>query len=144
MHFDSTCICLPLIMHSIMSGQLFWLFFFILEIEYLFSPQAQRARGRLIQEVRKSFTVDAFIGNATDWEKVCVGNLVGMPVMIVPVGFAPLENPPSSGTRRRRAITTGIYAPPQHDHIVSFMSLVCTWVYVGKILVGEESQWERA
>jgi len=51
-----------------------------------------------------------------------MGNLVGMPVMIVPVGFAPLENPPSSDSQRRRTITTGIYAPPQHDHIVSFMS----------------------
>lgn len=80
--------------------------------------QAQRARGRLIQEVQESFTVDAFVGNATDWEKVCMGNLVGMPVMVVPVGFAPIANPPSSDIRRRRTITTGIYAPPKHDHIV--------------------------
>ncbi|KAJ8452200.1 hypothetical protein Cgig2_006005 [Carnegiea gigantea] len=85
--------------------------------------QAQRARGRLIREVRKSFTVDAFIGNATDWEKVCMGNLVGMPVMIVPVGFAPLENPPSNDSRRRRTITTGIYAPPQHDHIALALAM---------------------
>jgi len=88
-----------------------------------FGRQAQRARGRLIQEVRQSFTVDAFIGNATDWEKVSMGNLVGMPVMVVPVGFSPIDNPPSNDIRRRRTVTTGIYAPPQHDHIVGLISL---------------------
>ncbi|KAL0921108.1 hypothetical protein M5K25_008144 [Dendrobium thyrsiflorum] len=55
--------------------------------------QAQRARGKLIREVHESFTVDAFIGNATDWEKVCLGNLVGMPVVIVPTSFKSIENP---------------------------------------------------
>ncbi|KAB2609021.1 glutamyl-tRNA(Gln) amidotransferase subunit A-like [Pyrus ussuriensis x Pyrus communis] len=29
-----------------------------------------------------SFSVDAFIGDATDWERVCMGNLVGMPVIV--------------------------------------------------------------
>jgi hypothetical protein len=82
-------------------------------------PQAQRARGKLIREVRESFTVDAIIGNATDWEKVCMGNLVGMPVIVVPTGFKNIENPPFGGSRRRTTITTGIYAPPHHDHIVS-------------------------
>jgi hypothetical protein len=82
-------------------------------------PQAQRARGKLIWEVRESFTVDAIIGNATDWEKVCMGNLVGMPVIVVPTGFKNIENPPFGGSRRRTTITTGIYAPPHHDHIVS-------------------------
>lgn len=85
--------------------------------------QAQRARGRLIQEVRESFTVDAFIGNATDWEKVSVGNLVGMPVMVVPVGFSPIEDRPSGETLRRRTITTGIYAPPRHDHIALALAM---------------------
>ncbi|KAM4107866.1 hypothetical protein ACJW30_04G176500 [Castanea mollissima] len=80
--------------------------------------QAQRARGKLIQEVREIFTVDAFIGNATDWEKVCMGNLVGLPVIVVPTGFKNISNPPSSGSRRRTTITTGIYAPPHHDHII--------------------------
>ncbi|XP_078433456.1 amidase family protein isoform X2 [Wolffia australiana] len=79
--------------------------------------QAQRARGRLIQEVRESFIVDAFIGNATDWEKVCVGNLVGMPVVVVPTGFEEIDDPPKGGTQRRTTKTTGIYAPPDHDHI---------------------------
>ncbi|KAH9605390.1 hypothetical protein KSS87_004578 [Heliosperma pusillum] len=92
----------------------------ITAVDYL---QAQRARGRLIQEVQKSFSVDAFIGNATDWEKVCMGNLVGMPVIVVPAGFAQIDNPPSGGTRRRKTITTGIYAPPHNDHIALALAM---------------------
>lgn len=84
------------------------------------NEQAQRARGRLIREVRESFTVDAFIGNVTDWELVCLGNLVGMPIVVVPTGFKSIEHPPKGNTRRRTTVTTGIYAPPDHDHIVSF------------------------
>eukprot|EP00262_Sarcandra_glabra_P015910 TRINITY_DN5013_c0_g2_i1.p1 TRINITY_DN5013_c0_g2~~TRINITY_DN5013_c0_g2_i1.p1 ORF type:complete len:458 (-),score=81.37 TRINITY_DN5013_c0_g2_i1:29-1369(-) len=79
--------------------------------------QAQRARGKLIREIRESFTVDAFIGNATDWERVCLGNLVGMPVIVVPTGLKNVTKPPESGTRRRTTITTGIYAAPHHDHV---------------------------
>ncbi|KAI4336419.1 hypothetical protein L6164_014948 [Bauhinia variegata] len=79
--------------------------------------QAQRARGKLINEVRDSFTVDAFIGNATDWEKVCVGNLVGLPVIVVPTGFTNISNPPPGGSKRRTTVTTGIYAPRHRDHI---------------------------
>ncbi|XP_019052514.1 PREDICTED: uncharacterized protein LOC104592689 isoform X2 [Nelumbo nucifera] len=85
--------------------------------------QAQRARGKLIQEIRESFTVDAFIGNATDWEKVCMGNLVGMPIMVIPTGLKSIMNPPPSGTRRRTTISTGIYAPPNHDHIVLALAM---------------------
>uniref|UniRef100_A0A0D9XSP9 Amidase domain-containing protein n=1 Tax=Leersia perrieri TaxID=77586 RepID=A0A0D9XSP9_9ORYZ len=85
--------------------------------------QAQRARGKLIKEVRESFTVDAFIGNATDWELVCLGNLVGMPVAVVPTGFESIENPPKGGTRRRTTVTTGIYAPPDHDHIALALAM---------------------
>ncbi|MBA0751043.1 hypothetical protein Gogos_002413 [Gossypium gossypioides] len=81
---------------------------------------AQRARGKLIQEVKENFNVDAFIGNATDWERVCMGNLVGLPVIVVPTGFKNIPNPPPTGTRRRTTVNTGIYAPPNHDHIVSF------------------------
>ncbi|XP_052727372.1 uncharacterized protein LOC108332536 isoform X3 [Vigna angularis] len=80
--------------------------------------QAQRARGRLIKEIRESFTVDAFIGNATEWERVCIGNLVGLPVIVVPTGFKNISHPPPGGSRRRTTITTGIYAPPNRDHIV--------------------------
>ncbi|KAI6675796.1 hypothetical protein NL676_003702 [Syzygium grande] len=85
--------------------------------------QAQRARGKLIREVRESFNVDAFIGNATDWEKVCLGNLVGMPVIVVPTGYANISASPPSGKRRRRTVTTGIYAPPQKDHIALALAI---------------------
>ncbi|KAL3512035.1 hypothetical protein ACH5RR_024752 [Cinchona calisaya] len=85
--------------------------------------QAQRARGKLIQEVKEIFKVDAFVGNATDWEKVCVGNLVGMPVIVVPTGFKKISDPPTEDTRRRTAITTGIYAPPDYDHIALALAM---------------------
>ncbi|XP_016473725.1 uncharacterized protein LOC107795571 isoform X2 [Nicotiana tabacum] len=89
-------------------------------VDYL---QAQRARGKLIQQVRESFIVDAFIGNATDWEKVCVGNLVGIPVVVVPTGFKKISDAPSNDTRRRTTITTGIYAPPGRDHIALALAM---------------------
>ena len=85
--------------------------------------QAQRARGRLIKEIRESLTVDAFIGNATDWEKVCVGNLVGFPVIVVPTGFTNISKPPLGGTKRRTTVTTGIYAPPNRDHIALALAM---------------------
>lgn len=85
--------------------------------------QAQRARGILIQQVRESFKVDAFIGNATDWEKVCVGNLVGFPVVVVPTGFKKISDARSNDTRRRTTITTGIYAPPDHDHVALALAM---------------------
>ncbi|WVZ51399.1 hypothetical protein U9M48_002550 [Paspalum notatum var. saurae] len=85
--------------------------------------QAQRARGKLIREIKESFTVDAFIGNATDWERVCLGNLVGMPVIVVPTGLKSIENPPKGGTKRRTTVTTGIYAPPDHDHIALALAM---------------------
>ncbi|KAJ4847921.1 hypothetical protein Tsubulata_047148 [Turnera subulata] len=85
--------------------------------------QAQRARGKLIREVKERFTVDAFIGNATDWEKVCLGNLVGLPVMVVPTGFKNISDPPPKGTRRRTTITTGIYARPDQDHIALALAM---------------------
>ncbi|KAL7139791.1 hypothetical protein ABFS83_09G076600 [Erythranthe nasuta] len=85
--------------------------------------QAQRARGKLIREVRESFTVDAFIGNTTDWERVCVGNLVGIPVIVVPTGFKKISNPPTENTRRKTTITTGIYAPPEQDHIALALAI---------------------
>ncbi|KAH6781918.1 Amidase family protein [Perilla frutescens var. hirtella] len=85
--------------------------------------QAQRARGKLIQEVRDSFKVDAFIGNATDWERVCVGNLVGIPVIVVPTGFKSISDAPTNNTRRRTTITTGVYAPPERDHIALALAM---------------------
>ncbi|CAN1138548.1 Glutamyl-tRNA(Gln) amidotransferase subunit A [Linum perenne] len=89
-------------------------------VDYIHS---QRARGKLIGEVKESFTVDAFIGNVTDWEKVCMGNLVGLPVIVVPTGFKNIPDPPSTGSKRRTTITTGIYAPPGHDHIVLALAM---------------------
>ncbi|XP_040985923.1 glutamyl-tRNA(Gln) amidotransferase subunit A isoform X1 [Juglans microcarpa x Juglans regia] len=85
--------------------------------------QAQRVRGKLMQEVKESFKVDAFIGNATDWEKVCMGNLVGMPVIVVPTGFTNISNPPHGGSRRKSTVTTGIYAPPHRDHIALALAM---------------------
>ncbi|KAK4264601.1 hypothetical protein QN277_025754 [Acacia crassicarpa] len=85
--------------------------------------QAQRARGKLIKEIRESFTVDAFIGNATDWEKVCLGNLVGLPVMVIPTGFKNISDPPLGGSRRRTTITTGIYTRPDQDHIALALAM---------------------
>ncbi|CAN0915954.1 Glutamyl-tRNA(Gln) amidotransferase subunit A [Linum grandiflorum] len=85
--------------------------------------QSQRARGKLIREVKERFTVDAFVGNVTDWEKVCMGNLVGLPVMVVPTGFKNIPDPPSSGTKRRTTVTTGIYAPPDRDHIALALAM---------------------
>ncbi|KAK7318360.1 hypothetical protein RJT34_03059 [Clitoria ternatea] len=85
--------------------------------------QAQRARGRLIKEIRESFTVDAFIGNATDWEKVCLGNLVGLPVMVVPTGFKNISDTPPGDSKRRSTVTTGIYAPPNRDPIALALAM---------------------
>ncbi|KAL3818458.1 hypothetical protein ACJIZ3_004363 [Penstemon smallii] len=85
--------------------------------------QAQRARGKLIREVRDNFKVDAFIGNATEWELVCVGNLVGMPVIVVPTGFKKIPDAPSDDTRRKTTVTTGIYAPPERDHIALALAM---------------------
>ncbi|KAE8720202.1 Glutamyl-tRNA(Gln) amidotransferase subunit A isoform 4 [Hibiscus syriacus] len=85
--------------------------------------QAQRARGKLIQEVKENFNVDAFIGNATDWERVCMGNLVGLPVTVIPTGFKNISNSPPTGTRRRTTVNTGIYAPPNHDHIALALAM---------------------
>ncbi|XP_020593088.1 uncharacterized protein LOC110033448 isoform X2 [Phalaenopsis equestris] len=89
-------------------------------VDYL---QAQRARGKLIREVEENFRVDAFIGNATDWEKVCLGNLVGLPVVVVPTGFKSIEKAPKGGTNRRTTVTTGIYAPPDKDHIALALAM---------------------
>uniref|UniRef100_A0A7N0UIF6 Amidase domain-containing protein n=1 Tax=Kalanchoe fedtschenkoi TaxID=63787 RepID=A0A7N0UIF6_KALFE len=85
--------------------------------------QAQRARGKLVKEIREGFTVDAFIGNVTDWEKVCMGNLVGLPVMVVPTGLTNIWQPHSDDTNRRTSVTTGIYAPPSRDHIALALTM---------------------
>ncbi|KAJ3671784.1 hypothetical protein LUZ60_007863 [Juncus effusus] len=92
--------------------------------------QAQRARGRLIKEIKSNFKkVDAFIGNSTDWELVCLGNLVGFPVVVVPTGLKPVMDPPEKGTTNRRTtVTTGIYASPDHDHIALALAMAYQFV----------------
>ncbi|KAJ7559388.1 hypothetical protein O6H91_04G083000 [Diphasiastrum complanatum] len=86
--------------------------------------EAQRARGILAREILENFKMmDAFIGNATDWEKVAVGNLVGMPVVVIPTGLKNITAPLPSGTKRRTTITTGIYAAPYHDSEVLALAM---------------------
>lgn len=52
-----------------------------------------------------------------------MGNLVGLPVVVVPTGFTEISDPSSL---RKTAVTTGIFAPPDRDHIVSFLcTLLC-------------------
>ena len=63
--------------------------------------------------------MDAFIGNATDWEKVCVGNLVGLPMIVVPTGLKEID-----GTRRRITVQTGIYGAPYQDGTVPNAQLI--------------------
>eukprot|EP00250_Pteridium_aquilinum_P010518 c19445_g2_i1 orf=136-2379(-) len=86
--------------------------------------QAQRARGKLIREIKQILkNIDAFIGNATDWEKVAVGNIIGMPIMVIPTGLKEIQNPPAGGTRRRTTVTTGIYGAPYHDSEVLALAM---------------------
>ncbi|PRQ16816.1 putative asparaginyl-tRNA synthase (glutamine-hydrolyzing) [Rosa chinensis] len=91
--------------------------------QWTMSRLAQRARGKLILEVRESFTVDAFIGNAADWERVCMGNLVGMPVIVVPSGFPKISNPPCNDCRRRATITTGVRTKWTYHHLLYRMQI---------------------
>lgn len=83
--------------------------------------QAQRARGKLASEVMHTIQeqkIDAFIGNATDWEKVCVGNLVGLPVIVIPTGLKEIN-----GTRRRTTMQTGIYGAPSQDGTILALAM---------------------
>ncbi|KAG9152439.1 hypothetical protein Leryth_015832 [Lithospermum erythrorhizon] len=51
-----------------------------------------------------------------------MGNLVGMPIIVVPTGFKNISDAPSD-SRRRTTITTGIYARPDHDHIALALAM---------------------
>lgn len=85
--------------------------------------QAQRARGKLgleLKELMEKQKVDAFVGSAIDWEWICAGNLVGMPVIVIPTGLKDVADPPANGTKRRTTTTIGIYAPPYHDTTVIY------------------------
>eukprot|EP01018_Ginkgo_biloba_P017905 Gb_32412 [translate_table: standard] len=86
--------------------------------------QAQRLRGKLAREISENFKdIDAFIGNATDWEKVCLGNLVGMPVIVVPTGLKNITAPPHVVTPWKTTVTTGIYGAPYHDSEVLALAM---------------------
>lgn len=63
-----------------------------------------------------------------------------MPVIVVPTGFKKISDPPTEDTQRRTTITTGIYAPPDHDHIVRslhhisnvfiILRAMCVYIYI--------------
>ncbi|KAG0558086.1 hypothetical protein KC19_10G003700 [Ceratodon purpureus] len=92
-------------------------------VDYL---QAQRARGKLaleLKELMEKQKVDAFVGNATDWEWICAGNLAGMPVIVIPTGLKDVTDPPANGTKRRTTITSGIYAAPYQDATVLALAM---------------------
>lgn len=48
-----------------------------------------------------------------------MGNLVGLPVLVIPTGFKNIPEPPTNSCRRRTTINARIYAPPERDHIGS-------------------------
>ena len=79
--------------------------------------QATRARGQVIKEMESFFLdnkIDAFLGAplflAYD------SNLVGLPEIVVPTGFVPVEG--TEGPRKDPR-TMGIYAAPYQDGTVS-------------------------
>ncbi|KAM1025417.1 hypothetical protein ACFX2J_038408 [Malus domestica] len=63
-----------------------------------------------------------------DWERICMGNLVGMPVIVVPARFTNILGPPRSDCSRRTAMTIGIYAPPHRDHIALALTMAYQFV----------------
>lgn len=50
-----------------------------------------------------------------------MGNVVGLPEMVIPVAF----NPVASGSPRRNPTSVGIYAPPNQD---STVMIIVTWL----------------
>ncbi|CAL2260895.1 unnamed protein product [Prunus armeniaca] len=58
-----------------------------LTVGYVDDAETEASTGKLIRKVRDNFIVDAFIGNAADWERVCMGNLVGMPALAVAMAY---------------------------------------------------------
>lgn len=78
--------------------------------------QAQRVRGLLIQEVQEALSgVDAFVGSVVDWEKIAVGNLVGMPVAVILTGVKDVQDVPQQGSLRKKTLTSGIFGAPFQD-----------------------------
>lgn len=63
-----------------------------------------------------------------------MGNLVGLPVLVIPTGFKNISDPPTNSCRRRTTINAGIYAPPEHDHIVSTSNRIYEYIlYVAQL-----------
>ena len=74
--------------------------------------QANRARTVLIQQMQSFFAgngIDAFIGPPTN--ETSMGNVVGLPEMVIPVSFAPVI----LGSPRQQPTSLGIYAAPNQD-----------------------------
>ena len=85
------------------------------------SLQANRARTVLIQQMKAFFPgngIDAFIGPPTN--ETSMGNVVGLPEMVIPVSFAPV----SLGSPRQQPTSLGIYAAPNQDSKVWDRGLV--------------------
>ncbi|BDA44986.1 Glutamyl-tRNA(Gln) amidotransferase subunit A [Coccomyxa sp. Obi] len=80
-------------------------------VEYI---QAQRARTMLVKEVldiMQAAGIDAFIGNTS--EELAMANLVSLPTMALPIGFAQLPNVQNSS--RRHPLSLGIFGAPYTD-----------------------------
>lgn len=71
--------------------------------------------------MEKSFIVDVFIGNVIDWEKVCMGNFVGLLVLVILIGFKNILELLIKSCCRRIMINVGIYVFFECDYIVSYM-----------------------
>ncbi|KAB2633065.1 glutamyl-tRNA(Gln) amidotransferase subunit A [Pyrus ussuriensis x Pyrus communis] len=55
--------------------------------------------------------------SGSEIERVRIGNLVGMLVIVILARFTNISGPPRSDCLRRTAMTTNIYTPPHCDHI---------------------------
>lgn len=71
--------------------------------------------------------VDAIIGNTTDWELVSVGNLVGLPLVVVPTGAIPLPSTPDSP--RKISTTAAIIGKPNGDSVVRLRLKFCSSLF---------------
>ena len=90
--------------------------------------QACRVRGQVIQEMAAFFTenhIDVFLGASTSL--AYEGNLVGLPQMVVPTGYVPVEG---TAGPRQAARTVGIFGRPYEDGKVrAFAVQGCQWCH---------------
>ena len=80
--------------------------------------QAQRARSQLVMQVLRLMQaagIDAFIANSTT--DLAMSNLVGLPTLSVPIGYAPITG--SENSTRRNPLTAGIFGWPDGEPEVS-------------------------